>query len=62
MQVVLEVESFAIRDRILATLHAHGFRTHWFASERARNPGVHSEVCMMYGVRPEYANRGSKRP
>jgi hypothetical protein len=55
--VVLEVESFAIRDRIIAALQDRGFNCSWVASERERNPGVHSEVCMLYAVRPEYANR-----
>jgi hypothetical protein len=60
-QVVLEVESFEIRDRITKKLEKLGFTTTSFASERERNPGVHSEVCMMYAVRPAYASSKSKR-
>lgn len=53
-QAALEVENFAAKDTVVAMLQAHGFETSWFASERERNPGVQSEVCMVYGIRPEY--------
>lgn len=50
-QVALEVENFATKDVIVEKLREHGFKTSWFASERERNPGVESEVSMVYGVR-----------
>lgn len=56
-QVVLEVESFAIKNTIIDLLAAKKFETSWFASEQERNPGVHSEVCMLYAWRPEYRAR-----
>lgn len=56
-QVVLEVESFALKDTIINLLAAKNFETSWFASEQERNPGVHSEVCMLYAWRPEYRAR-----
>jgi len=43
-QTALEVENFKFRDEVISILEGHGFRTSWFASERERNPGVHSEV------------------
>lgn len=51
-QCALEVENFANRDVVLAILKGHGFETDYFASERERNPGVESEVSMVYGIRP----------
>jgi hypothetical protein len=50
-QAVLEVESFAKRDRVEAFLRSKGFHTHSFASERERTPGVSSEVSMVYARR-----------
>ena len=51
-QVALEVENFENRDAVLVILKRHGFDTQAFASERERNPGVESEVSMVYGIRP----------
>lgn len=61
-QVALEVESFAIKDEVCAILKRRGFETSWFASERERNPGVLSEVSMVYGIRPAYrdAHKGGR--
>jgi hypothetical protein len=51
-QVVLEVESFEMRDKITALLKSKGIKnTAWIASERERSPGVLSEVCMVYARR-----------
>lgn len=58
-QVVLEVESFAHKDKVIAMLEARGFACSWFASERERNEGVLSEVCMVYARRPEYKGVGT---
>jgi FkbM family methyltransferase len=52
-QVVLEVEYFATKDRVIETLEARGFTTYWFASERERYGAVQSEVCMVYAWRAE---------
>jgi hypothetical protein len=55
-QVVLEVESFALRDQVCGLLGRKGFTCSWVASERERSPGVLSEVCMVYAARPEFRN------
>ena len=52
-QVVLEVEYFATKDRVVEMLEARGFTTSWFASERERYGAVQSEVCMVYAWRAE---------
>ncbi|EHB47695.1 methyltransferase FkbM family [Mycolicibacterium rhodesiae JS60] len=52
-QVVLEVEYFATKDRVIETLEAHGFETYWYASERERYSTARSEVCMVYAWRGE---------
>ncbi len=52
-QVVLEVEYFATKDRVVEMLEANGFTTSWFASERERYGAVQSEVCMVYAWRAE---------
>lgn len=56
------MESFAIKDEVCAILKRRGFETSWFASERERNPGVLSEVSMVYGIRPAYrdAHKGGR--
>lgn len=61
-QVVLEVEDFRTKDAICADLSKRGFACSWFASEQERNPGVKSEVCMVYAIRPEYAKEHGKVP
>jgi hypothetical protein len=53
-QVALEVENAETVRRICTLLEAKGFETYSFFSERERNPGVQSEVSMVYGCRPEY--------
>ena len=57
-QLALEVESFAIRDTIIALLTKKGFHTSAVASERERTPGVLSEVCMVYAWRPQASDAG----
>lgn len=52
-QVVLEVEYFATKDRVVEMLEAHGFETYWYASERERYSTALSEVCMVYAWRGE---------
>jgi FkbM family methyltransferase len=52
-QVVLEVEYFATKDRVVDMLEEHGFETYWYASERERFSTARSEVCMVYAWRPE---------
>jgi FkbM family methyltransferase len=52
-QVVLEVEFFATKDRVIEMLEAHGFETYWYASERERYSTARSEVCMVYAWRGE---------
>jgi FkbM family methyltransferase len=49
-QVALEVENFAAKDTVVGMLRAKGFNTHWFASERKRNPDVLSEVRKKMGA------------
>lgn len=58
-QVVLEVESFAMRDTICALLAKKGFQTSAVASERERTPGVLSEVCMVYAWRPQGGDKAA---
>ncbi|MBB3603983.1 FkbM family methyltransferase [Mycolicibacterium sp. BK556] len=55
-QVVLEVEYFAAKDRVIEILESHGFTTYWYASERERYDTAQSEVCMVYAWRA--ADRG----
>ena len=50
-QVVVEVEYFATKDRVVDMLEAHGFTTYWYASERERYNTERSEVCMVYAWR-----------
>ncbi|WP_179472139.1 FkbM family methyltransferase [Mycolicibacterium vinylchloridicum] len=52
-QVVLEVEFFLTKDRVIEMLEAHGFETYWYASERERYSTARSEVCMVYAWRGE---------
>jgi FkbM family methyltransferase len=52
-QVVVEVEYFATKDRVIDMLEAHGFTTYWYASERERYNTERSEVCMVYAWRAE---------
>ncbi len=52
-QVVVEVEYFATKDRVVDMLEAHGFTTYWYASERERYNTERSEVCMVYAWRAE---------
>ena len=52
-QVVVEVEYFATKDRVVDMLEAHGFATYWYASERERYNTERSEVCMVYAWRAE---------
>ena len=61
-QLVLEVESFAMRDTIVALLTKRGFQTSAVASERERTPGVLSEVCMVYATRPRHVIDELKSP
>ena len=59
-QLALEVESFAMRDKIVALLAKKGFDTSSVASERERTPGVQSEVCMVYASRPQQAAQAAQ--
>ena len=58
-QVALEVEDFAAKDTVVGMLRERGFATHWFASERKRNPDVHSEVRGGAARAPGALSRGS---
>ena len=56
------MEDFHTKDAVCAILVRKGFETQWFASERERNPGVLSEVSMVYGVRAAYKAQGAAPP
>lgn len=47
-QVVLEAENFAMVDEIRTFLGSRGFTVESVASERAKAPGIESEVSMVY--------------